>query len=141
MAAPPSPAAPPPGLPGPLWRRLILVLWALCVCGLTVAWWVGIPSLLFLAQMGFLTLAICAVPAIASEVAGEERRFTRMALQIISFVTLLVVFALWVFGISALGIWIAYAVALILLLEVGGHLIQWYLELRCPNEECRLLGL
>jgi hypothetical protein len=51
-----------------------------------------------------------------------------MALQILLFVATIVGFGLWAFGTSALGIWIAYAVALVVLLEVGGHSIQWYME-------------
>jgi hypothetical protein len=86
------------------------------------------PRLLFVSQIGLLISTICTVPTIASNVAGEQRRFAGMTLQILSFVVLIVGFGLWVFGTEALGIWIAYAVALILLLEVGGHVIQWYLD-------------
>jgi len=124
----PVPGLPPPPLPGRVWRRLVRVLFTLSVCGTALSLWVGIPRLLFLAQIGLLTATVCAVPTIASKVAGEQRRFARMALQILLFVSLIVGFALWVLGTSAMGIWIVYAVGLVLVLEVGGHVNQWYVE-------------
>lgn len=126
-------AAPAPSLGSPtprflrLWLRVIVVLYVLLLCAAALSWWIGSSDLLFIAQMGLLTTTLCLIPTVAYLLVGERRIVARVIVETLLFVALLVGFSLWVFGTAVLRIWIAYAVTVILLLEAGGHMIQWYL--------------
>lgn len=56
-------------------------------------------------------------------------RLARALVESILFIGLLIGFALWLFGPAVLGSWLIYAlVIIIILLEFGGNLIEWFKE-------------
>lgn len=126
MAAAPPPIVPPRRFLR-LWLRVIITLYIFLLCAAVLSWWIGSSDLLFIAQMGLLTTTLCLIPTVAYLLVGERRIVARVIVETLLFVALLLGFSLWVFGTAVLRIWIAYAVTVILLLEAGGHMIQWYL--------------
>jgi hypothetical protein len=88
---------------------------------------IGASRVLFIAQMGLLAVTICAIPTLVYRFLGEGRRLARVATETLLFGAVLVGFGVWIFGAPILGIWIAYTVGVILLLEVGGHIVEWHL--------------
>jgi hypothetical protein len=115
-------------LPRPWQRWIIIVLIIVVVLLLGTAilsWWIGSLTLLFIAQMGLLTVAVCVTPTV-TRLVMDEQSVARVAVETLVFVALLSGFGLWVFGKSALGVWIAFAAGLVLLLEIGAWYHKWY---------------
>jgi hypothetical protein len=103
-----------------------------------VARWISSPRLLFVAQMGFLTVGLCITPTVAykltkhrgaaNEYLGEmpNRPMARAVAETLLFIAIILGFGLWVVGKPILGIWTVYAVATVVLLEFGSHFLKWY---------------
>lgn len=143
-AAPPPPAAAPPPA---LFRRLVitLIVIALLVGGLYLVVRItgGASSpvagqksntaltstfssmLLFISQIVLLTTAICLIPTFVYRLTRRQARVIRVFVESLIYIALFQVFGLWLFGTAALGTWIIYASALIILIEAGSHLVQW----------------
>jgi hypothetical protein len=86
----------------------------------------GSAALLFASQMALLTVAVCLTPTIAYHLTKRWGRLARVVLETTLFMALLLGFGVWLFGVSAVGIWIIYAIGLILILEAGSHLVERY---------------
>ncbi|HEY1349556.1 MAG TPA: VWA domain-containing protein [Ktedonobacteraceae bacterium] len=149
VAVPPPPllAAPPPvvfrqlaTLPPILPLLLVLLVFGLII---TVLISLGIfstsnpvPSIkngtnisLFLSQMILLTASICLIPTILYWFTKRRNRLVHVAVESLLFIVLFLSFGLWMFGRSAFGNWIVYAVALIVLIEAGSHIIEWHKDI------------
>lgn len=131
--APITPAAPIPSLTSKVLLFGIVVflligfgLWIFITLSSPLAGWVNTTRFLFAGQMILLTIAVCLTPTIAHLVTQQRGRVARVIVETLLFVALLLGFGWWMFGFGAFGFWIAYAVVLILLLEVGSHLIEQY---------------
>src|SRR6266849_5364443 len=125
MASPPPPAAsaPPPGFMLPVLAVALLVLVAL---GLVIAGvFLGWHRVLFVTQMSFLTASVCLTPTLSYHLTKRWGRFARATLEILLLNVIVVSFYLWLWGSEGLGHWIIYPVTLILIVEAGGHLVEW----------------
>ncbi|HEY6540426.1 MAG TPA: hypothetical protein VIZ18_05790, partial [Ktedonobacteraceae bacterium] len=129
---PPAAAVPPPAL----FRRLTiaLIILALLVVGIYLvvrttggasSTLTGTSSLLFIGQMVLLTTAICLVPTFVYRLTGRRVRVMHVFIESLIYIVLFQLFGLWLFGTAALGAWIIYASALIILIEAGSYLVQW----------------
>ncbi len=127
-------AAPPPPLATPvpaIARGLILyTVIGLAILG-SLVWLLtkvsGGAKLLFAGQMALFTASICLIPTIAHRLTQRHGRVARILLETVLFTILLIAFGLWIFGTGGFGIWVVYAIGLILVLEVGSHLIERYM--------------
>jgi len=131
-AAPPPYFRPPLAAPPPPGRGLFLAIGLTALIILIGAFFLlaakwGQSKALFAGQMALITLAVCLVPTIASGLIQNRGRVVRILTETALFATLLVTFSYWLFGAGGLGVWIAYALALTLLLEVGSHIIERYI--------------
>jgi hypothetical protein len=117
---------PPPPTKSELVKWIVGAVLVLSIGAFFLSQLIGASRVLFIAQMGLLAATICAIPTLVYRFVGEERRLARVAMETLLFGAVLVGFSMWIFGVSVLGIWIAYAVGVILLLEVGGHIIEWH---------------
>src|SRR5947199_1201481 len=88
-----------------------------------LASWLRQPSLIFASQMTLLTVALCLTPSIAHWLTKRGRRVARIVVESFLFTIVSLSFGLWLFGTSIFGVWIAYAVVLVLLLEVGSNIV------------------
>jgi len=142
-AAPPPPAAPPPVLfRRPAWLLILgLIIVSVILAGIssisiarggkTASLPVsstnnGNSTLLFLSQMVLLTVSICLLPTIIYWFTKRRNRIVHVAVESFLFIVLFLSFGLWMFGTSAFGNWIAYAVALVVLIEAGSHIVEWH---------------
>jgi hypothetical protein len=66
------------------------------------------------------------VPTAAYHLTRRWSIVVRILLETTSFIALLAGFGFWLFGLSVIHTWIIYAILLVLLLEIGGHLIDQY---------------
>ena len=81
--------------------------------------------LLFVSQMVLLTTAICLIPTFVYRLTGRRVRVMHVFIESLIYIVLFQLFGLWLFGAAALGAWIIYASALIILIEAGSYLVQW----------------
>jgi hypothetical protein len=86
----------------------------------------GFSGLAFAFQMFLLTLMVCAIPLFVESNIGEENRVGRIIFETLSFGITLACFSIWMLDIAGLQLWIVYALLLILLLEIGSHIVQAY---------------
>jgi len=134
MAGSPPPVAcpPPPGtVPAPALKLLalavallILVALGLAIAGMFLRW----HGVLFAAQMLSLTASVCLTPTVSYYLTRRWGRLTRAILEILLFNVIVVSFYLWLWGNEGLNHWIVYPVTLILIVEAGGHLVEWNKE-------------
>jgi hypothetical protein len=82
-------------------------------------------TLLFLSQMVLLTTSLCLIPTITYWITKQRNRLVHLSLESLLFLLLFVGFSLWMLGRLALGNWIFYAAALILLLEAESNFVEW----------------
>ena len=139
---------PPPQNDKPVLIRFFVGLVVIGSLAVILASVLGFPKLLFIGQMSIFTASICLIPTAAqsrfikyrSQQYGE---LLNVLVEIILFITLFIAFGFWLFGKEAIGIGITYIGCLILLLEVGGHLIEQYMvkTLRniSRNDDVRIL--
>jgi hypothetical protein len=78
----------------------------------------------FLAKMTLLTGVVCVVPSFAFQVTKHRGRAVRVVLEATLFVATIILFGIWLIGTSDVGRWIPYAIGLVLVLEVGSHLLD-----------------
>lgn len=110
-----------------LWQRRLyslIFLSALFGIPLTVLVLRGRMGLLILAQVLLLTILICLMPTISQWFTIHKRRFIRLILETILYTVLLVFFSIWIFGISSIRTWSVQLITLILILEMGGYIIE-----------------
>jgi hypothetical protein len=117
---------PPTSVPG----HVLLIscdLYTPFVCGTALLDWSGFSGLWFVLQVVLLAAVLCAVLFVAERAPGADRPVIRIVLQIVLFVVAIVGFGVSIFGKSAWIILVVYAAPLVLLLEVGGYGVRWYL--------------
>lgn len=118
-------AAPAPRITRSSLRRILrwflIPIYVILFCVTTLSWWLDYSSVLFAAQVTLLTTTLCVIPTVTPQLIEDQHTLAYATVETLLFVALLLGFGLWVFGPLVLGIWIAYAVALLLLLEVGSH--------------------
>lgn len=111
------------------WRKAIYTLIGLGLLFTVLSWlvfqWRGTAALLFVGQMTLLTITICLTPTISYYLTKRRGRVARVVVETLLFAVLLFSFGFWLFGSAVFGIWIAYAMVLILLLEIGGHFVNY----------------
>jgi hypothetical protein len=83
-------------------------------------------DLFFTAKMILLALSLAITPTIAYHVTKKWGRVARIALESTAVLLIFIVFAIWLVGFEALGVWVIYAIGLILLLEIGSHAVERY---------------
>lgn len=124
--------APPPKNDKPVLIRFLSGLAVIGSLAAILAIVLGLPKLLFLGQMSIFTASICLIPTAAQsrfiQYRGQQYGdLLKVLVEIILFIVLFISFGFWFFGKEAIGIWITYIGCLILLLEIGGHLIERYM--------------
>ncbi|GHO58077.1 hypothetical protein [Ktedonobacter robiniae] len=82
--------------------------------------------LLFVCQMILLTIAVCFTPTFVAFFFYRSGRIVSLLIEIVAYIVIFLGFAFWFLGASALGIWLFYAIALVLLIDIGSHYIEWY---------------
>ncbi len=82
-------------------------------------------ELLFFCQMLLLTVVVCLAPTVVSWILRRGRYVVRVIVESLAFIVIFLGFGLWLFGGSALGIWIIYASALTVVIEAGSHFVEW----------------
>lgn len=117
-------ALPAPPAPSPSFPLLLTFISIIVGALLLLFWWSDNTRFFFVSQMMLVTITICITPSIAHHLTKQWGHFTHMTLEIALFIVLLFVFSVWLLGKNALGVWIVYAIGLILLLEVGSHLVK-----------------
>jgi hypothetical protein len=136
MTAPPAMAAPAPALGAPLAARgRVVVVSALALLLVGVGLWlaghflIGVrAALLLIVQAALLAAALSLAPTVSHRLTRGRGRVLRVAVESALFLCALVLFYVWVWGRAPLGAWVAYAVGLVLLIEVGSNLIDWNKE-------------
>lgn len=86
---------------------------------------IGSTLLLFLSQMTLVATLICFTPTLTYWITKRRDWMMHVLLESFLFVSLFLLFSLWLFGISSVGIWIFYAAALIIFIEAGSYAIDW----------------
>lgn len=81
---------------------------------------------LFTCQMILLTIAICFTPTVVGLLFRRSKRIASLLIECFAYLVILLVFAFWLLGTKALGTWLFYSVALVLLIEVGSSYLEWY---------------
>ncbi len=123
-------AAPAPRIIGN-WRIFALVALAIFSVPGIVGLIIGIRSpvwrgqILFSAQMLLLAIALSVTPTVSYYLTKSWNRFARGMLETIAFTIIFALFHVWLWGTAMLGQWLKYTIILMLLLEVGGHLVEW----------------
>lgn len=130
--------APPPKSDKPVLIRFFAGLAAIGSLAVILARVLGLPKLLFIGQMSIFIASICLIPTVAQSRFIQYRsqqygELLKVLVEIILFIILFIAFGFWFFGKEAVGIWITYIGCLILLLEVGGHLIERYMVTTLRN--------
>lgn len=92
----------------------------------SIARWIQLAQALFVGQMMLLTLVICLIPAFSYYLMNQRDRVGRVITETLLFLGVFLVFRWWLFGSNVFGIWLVYAAALIIILEAGSHLVEWY---------------
>jgi hypothetical protein len=131
MAAAPAAfmSAPPPGLsrtkllPAALLAATPLVFAGAWVAARQSPLWRG--KLLFAGQMALLTAALCLTPTLSYHLTKRWGRAARVVLETALFAAVFALFYVWLWGGEGLGERIRYAILLTLLIEAGGHLVEW----------------
>jgi serine/threonine-protein kinase len=132
-AAPPfSILAPAPGA-APLPAIVSRVIWGAIIGSIALGGLLVVLSrsqrLLLAGQMILFTAGVCLIPTLADLFAQRRGRVIRILLETTLFTLTLIAFSLWLFGRAGLGSWIVYAIGLILVLEIGSHLIERYMTM------------
>ena len=122
-APPPNASAPPPVFRSKVWVIALLLVPALgfVVAAVLLGW----PRLLFAMQMLLLTIAVCLTPILSSLLPRRAGRLPRAMLEITLFTAIVVGFYFWLWGGGGLTEWILYPFTLILIIDAGGHLVEW----------------
>jgi HEAT repeat protein len=82
--------------------------------------------LLFIDQLVLLTIVVCLIPTFVSALLSGSRYAARVFMESAAYIVIFLGFALWLLGTGALGSWLFYAAALVLLIEAGSHYLKWY---------------
>ncbi|HMG74210.1 MAG TPA: hypothetical protein VK582_11975 [Pyrinomonadaceae bacterium] len=122
-APPPMASAPPAAFRLPVLALALLVPIALLL--VIVAFFLRWPRLLFATQMLLLTTSVCLTPTLSYHLTRRWGRFARAILEILLLNVIVVSFYLWLWRSAGLVHWIIYPVTLILIVEAGGHLVEW----------------
>ncbi len=129
----PMPSAPPPTAAAPApsmgFKSVIYFLIGFLLLGVGILLFskiLGNAKSLLATQILLLTLGVCFTPTIADGMTSKKGRVARVLVETTLFIVVLVLFSFWVFGKTGIGIWIGYALALTLILEIGSHLIERY---------------
>ena len=130
-AAPMPHAVPPPRFSRKKWIAIASLGLALLIA-LSVIWlavgssplWRG--RLLFAGQMALLTVVLCLTPTPAYYLTRRWGRVARVILETSLFTAIFTLFYAWLWRWEGLGEWLRYAVILVLLIEVGSHLVEWH---------------
>lgn len=110
-------------------NRLLAIL---CIVACVV--WVALfilgrqyfPRLLFTMNVLTLMVLVSIAPIVSNSLPYSEWRLVRIASETIIVMGAVVLFTLSAFGAGYLGMWTVYTAGIILLLEMGGHFIEWY---------------
>jgi len=70
-------------------------------------------------------VTLCLIPTLVHQFKVFSGRVVHIAVESILYLIVFLCFSLWLFGSSAFGIWIVYALVLLLLLEVGSNILEW----------------
>jgi len=116
-------SAPPAAFRLPVLALALLVPIALLL--VIVAFFLRWPRLLFATQMLLLTTSVCLTPTLSYHLTRRWGRFARAILEILLLNVIVVSFYLWLWRSAGLVHWIIYPVTLILIVEAGGHLVEW----------------
>jgi hypothetical protein len=113
------------------WAALVLLGIGLLLGGLlyvipVVGQWRSKAEFILAGQMTLVTVVVCLTPTAAHLFTKQHGRVARVIVETLLLVSLFLSFAWWLFGTAILGIGIAYAIVLILLLEIGSHLVERY---------------
>ena len=100
---------------------LVLVVLGLIIAGVFLGW----HRLLFATRMLLLTTSVCVTPTLSYYLTLLWGRVARAILESLLFNVIVVSFYLWLWGSEGVGHWIIYPVTLILIVEAGGHLVEW----------------
>jgi hypothetical protein len=82
-------------------------------------------TLLFAFQMLLLTTVICLIPTLVSWIVRRGSYAILTVVESAMFVAAFAGFGIWLFGATALGTWILYAAALVLIIEAGSRFVVW----------------
>lgn len=111
------------------WRKVLYTLVGLGLLFAFVSWfvlqWRGAAAFLFVSQVTLLTITVCLTPTISYYLTKRRGRVARVVVETLLFAVLLFSFGFWFFGSAIFGIWIVYAIVLILLLEIGSHFVDY----------------
>ena len=109
-------AAPPPPIVGSVRINMVVLLGLALVAGVLFLFAnpMGMIRSQLAAQMLLLTVSICFTPTITNVLARQSGRVARVVIETTLFITILIVFSLWIFGWKGLGSWIIYAIGLTL---------------------------
>ncbi|MDQ3907681.1 MAG: hypothetical protein M3268_04985 [Acidobacteriota bacterium] len=113
-------------------RGRIVVVSALALLLVVAGLWlaghflIGVRAqLLLIVQVTLLAAALTLAPTISYRLTRGRGRVLRVAFESALFVGALALFYFWVWGKRPGAALIAYAVGLVLLIEIGSHLIEW----------------
>lgn len=111
-------------------RKLIalaILIAGLLITGVSILLYIllGSSVALFIGQIVLLTVTLCLIPTFVHQFKIFSGRVVRIAVESILYFIVFLCFGLWLFGLSAFGNWIAYALVLLFLLEVGSNILEW----------------
>lgn len=120
-------SAPPPvaSAPPPAFRFVGLVVGTLFLLVALVVIYRLLHRFLFPAQMLLLTAGLCLTPTLSYHLTLRWGRITRAILEILLFNGIVDLFYLWLWGREGFWRWMIYPGALILIIDAGGHLVEW----------------
>lgn len=104
------------------WRDIIIVFvfWA-AIAIFAIFFW---TKFIFSVKMLFLTLIICSIPSITSNIAEKWGQFIEAVLQTFLATITVFIFSLLFLGISSIGIWVLILLVLLLVALIGGYLVR-----------------
>jgi hypothetical protein len=111
---------------------MMAALGVVALAALSVVWLAAAASspqrdkLLFAGQMVLLTAALCLTPTLAFYLTRRWGRAARVILETSLFIAIFALFYVWLWSREGLGEWLRYVVLLVLLIEVGSHLVEWH---------------
>jgi hypothetical protein len=100
------------------WIVLLLIIWWI----ITVFFegWLKSRLPFTISVIGLMVL-ICSAPIVS----GESRRAVRVVIETLIVIGAVALFLWREFGAQAMGKWILYTTAIVLVLEIGAHLVEW----------------
>lgn len=122
----PLPVAPPPRLPKE-YTSVSNWLIALAIALGIFAQFNLLPSgTILISKMLSLTLGACLVPTITSKIVGEQNRLLRIVFETLLLSGIFAGFGYWFLDPKTNWLWLLYATSIVLILEVGSHLVERY---------------